>query len=69
MGNALEALAGAWLVRRWCGTPFRFETLRDVLALTLLGMGVGPMLSATVGSATLALFGGQSFAMSWPLWW
>jgi PAS domain S-box-containing protein len=68
-GNALEAAAGAWLVNRACGRPVRLETLREVLALVVLGAGIAPVVSATVGSATLAWFGMQSFATAWPLWW
>src|SRR6187399_1462509 len=29
-GNTAEAFCGAWLVRRFCGTPFRFFGVRDV---------------------------------------
>ena len=68
-GNALEAAAGAWLVNRTCRRPVRLETLQEVLALVVLGAGIAPVVSATVGSATLAWFGMQSFATAWPLWW
>lgn len=68
-GNALEAMAGAWLVTRFCPRPVRLETLREVLALIGLGAGLAPLISATVGSATLAWFGLQPFARAWPLWW
>ncbi|MBV7518956.1 MASE1 domain-containing protein [Ensifer sp. ENS12] len=69
VGNACEALFGAWLLKRICGEPVRLETLREVLALLVLGAGIAPIVSATVGSATLAWFGIQSFATAWPLWW
>ncbi len=70
-GNALEAAAGAWMVNRACGRPVRLETMREALALIVLGAGIAPIISATVGSATLAWFGiqSQSFATAWPLWW
>ena len=70
-GNALEAVVGAWLVNRACGRPVRLETLREVLAFVVLGAGIAPVVSATVGSATLAWFGMQSqtFAAAWPLLW
>jgi PAS domain S-box-containing protein len=70
-GNALAAVVGAWLLNRTCGRPVRLETLREVLAFVMLGAGVAPLLSATVGSATLAWFGikSQSFAYAWPLFW
>ena len=56
-GNALEAVVGAWLVNRACGRPVRLETLQEVLAFVVLGAGIAPVVSATVGSATLAWFG------------
>lgn len=70
-GNALEATAGAWLVNRALGRPARLETLREVLVFVVLGAGVAPVVSATVGSATLAWFGifSQTFLGAWPLWW
>lgn len=71
LGNALEAVVGAWLVNRICGRAVRLETLQEVLAFVVLGAGVAPVISATIGSATLAWFGvkSQTFAGVWPLWW
>ncbi|TBC92351.1 PAS domain S-box protein (plasmid) [Rhizobium leguminosarum] len=71
IGNALEAVAGAWLVNRTLTRPVRLETLQDVFAFVVLGAGIAPIVSATVGSATLAWFGiqSQSFSTAWPLWW
>lgn len=68
LGNTLEAIIGAYLVNRWCGSPFRLQTLRGVLALALAAM-LGPVVSATVGAATMAVSGLQTFARAWPLWW
>ena len=68
-GNALEAMTGAVLVGRVCGRPVRLDSLREVLALVFLGAGLAPMASATVGAATLAGFGVQSFVSAWPLFW
>lgn len=71
IGNALEAAAGAWLVGRACRRPVRLETLQEVLAFVVLAAGIAPVVSATVGSATLAWFGiqSQTFAAAWPLFW
>lgn len=71
VGNALEAVVGAWLVNRTCGRPVRLETLQEVLAFVVVGAGIAPAISATIGSATLAWFAiqSQSFAAAWPLWW
>ncbi len=70
-GNALCAAVGATLLNRTCGRPIRLETLREVLAFVVLGAGVAPLVSATVGSATLAWFGikSQTFTGVWPLFW
>ncbi|MDQ0562000.1 PAS domain S-box-containing protein [Rhizobium mesoamericanum] len=70
-GNALEAMVGAWLVTRALGRPARLETLREVLVFVALGAGIAPVVSATIGSATLAWFGifSQTFLGAWPLWW
>lgn len=68
-GNSLEAVAGAWMVGRFCRPPIRFETLREVLALTVLAAVIAPVVSATIGSAALAGFGIQPFAQAWPDWW
>ncbi|MDK1389022.1 PAS domain-containing protein [Sinorhizobium sp. 8-89] len=70
-GNALEAMIGAWLVNRALGRPVRLETLQEVLVFVALGAGVAPIVSAAVGSATLAWFGifSQTFSGAWPLWW
>lgn len=69
LGNSLEALAGAWLIRHWCGVPFRLDGLQEVLVLTLCGAVIGPALSATLGAATLAVTGKTAFITAWPLWW
>lgn len=70
-GNALEAVVGAWLISRYLERPTQLETLRDVLVFVVLGAGIAPIVSATIGGAALAWFGvlSQNFATAWPLWW
>jgi PAS domain S-box-containing protein len=70
-GNALGALVGASLVSRTLKGPVRLETLQEVVVFILVCAGIAPMVSATVGSATLAWFGifSQTFLGAWPLWW
>ena len=67
-GNALAAMTGAWLVRRWCEGPVCLDTLKEVIALMVVGAAAAPLVSATIGSATLAAIG-KPFFVSWPLWW
>ncbi|MBX5199972.1 PAS domain-containing protein [Rhizobium sp. NZLR1] len=71
VGNALEAVVAAWLINQALKRPAQLETLQEVLAFVVLGAGIAPVVSATVGSATLAWFGiqSQSFVTAWPLWW
>ncbi len=69
LGNVLEPLVGAALVRWWCGTPFRLRGVRDVLALALFAGVLSPMISATTGAATLKITGVQDFGPAWLLWW
>ncbi len=70
-GNALGALVGASLISRTLKRPVRLETLQEVVVFILVCGGIAPMVSATVGSATLAWFGifSQTFLGAWPLWW
>jgi PAS domain S-box-containing protein len=69
IGNILEGVAGASLVRWWCGEPFSFSGVREVLAILLLAAIPSTMISATFGAATLAATGVESFAPAWLLWW
>src|SRR5262245_14977688 len=72
LGNTLEALVGAWLLRRLAGFDNRLERLRDVLALVALGALVSTTISATIGVLSLCLGGVQpwdQFGSLWALWW
>jgi PAS domain S-box-containing protein len=69
LGNILEAVTGATLVRWWCGEPFQFNGIREVLAVLLLAAVPATMISATFGAATLAATGVESFGPAWLLWW
>jgi len=69
LGNALEAMAAAWLVLRVCDRSVRLETLKEVFALVVLGAGLAPAVSATIGSLTLLAFYDKPLSQSWLLWW
>ena len=70
VGNTLEAVAGATLLRR---ARFRIDLgrVRDVLLLVGLGAGVSTLVSATNGVGVLALAGMNrgSIGSEWLLWW
>jgi len=71
-GSSVQAVSGAWLVRRFVGFPHPLDTERAVV--TFLGLG-GPLscgIAATVGASILWLAGllpGPSFFESWCTWW
>lgn len=71
-GNTLEALAGAWLLKRVADFRPALETVRDVLALVLFGAVLSTMVSATVGVSSL--LAGSEIALAdaasvWRTWW
>jgi len=71
-GNTLEAVLGAWLLRRGGRFGSSLQRLRDVLALMTFAVGLSTTVSATVGVTSLCLGGVQSwddFAALWWLWW
>jgi CHASE1-domain containing sensor protein len=71
-GSSVQAMSGAWLVRRFVGFPHPLDTERAVV--TFLGLG-GPLscgIAATVEASTLWLAGlipGSSFIESWCTFW
>jgi integral membrane sensor domain MASE1 len=72
VGNTLEAVLGAWLLRRVVGFRNPLERLKDVLGLVVLAAGVSTTVSATIGAACLCLGGLQpdsAFGTLWWTWW
>jgi signal transduction histidine kinase len=70
VGNTLEALAGAYLLRRFRFDP-RFARVRDVLLFVVLGASICTLVSASIGASVVSLGtdGDRSYASSWLLWW
>jgi PAS domain S-box-containing protein len=72
VGNTLEALSGAWLLRRISGFDNSLERLKDVLGLILLAAGISTTIAATIGVTSLCLGGvhpWSSFGALWSIWW
>ena len=69
LGNTLEALCGAWLLRRFVHFNPALHRLKDVLSLTFLAAGLSTMVSATIGVACLCLANVQPWAAYDRLWW
>jgi diguanylate cyclase (GGDEF)-like protein len=70
-GNALEALAGAALIRRHVGVPRRFERGRDVIVFVAIA-AVSCTIAATIAVLSLAVTGAVSWAnflQNWRTWW
>ena len=71
-GNALEAIAGASLVRRYIShaQPY-FDRVRNVVKF-VAGAGLCSTIAATIGVTSLALHGTvawSEFAQNWWTWW
>jgi PAS domain S-box-containing protein len=70
VGNTLEAVVGAGLLRRF-GFSSRLARIRDVMAFVLLAAGVSTAIAATNGTTVLEIAGRlhASYTSSWVLWW
>jgi PAS domain S-box-containing protein len=72
IGNTLEALVGAWLLRTLVNFDPALERVKDVLHLAILAAGVSTMVSATIGATSLCLGGVKPWAAYprlWGVWW
>jgi PAS domain S-box-containing protein len=70
VGNTLEGVVGATLIRR-AGFRPELDRVRSVLGLTVLGAGVSTAIAATNGVTVLTIAGQRpdSFGTAWVLWW
>ena len=72
LGNTLEALVAAHLLRRFAGPRPQLDNLRHVRALLLLAGPVGALTSAVIGTASLWLSGvilGSAVPGAIAVWW
>ncbi len=72
LGSTLEALAGAWALKRLTGGYPSFARVRDVLVLIVLAAFASAGISATIGVTSLRLGGfvGPTSALeAWRAWW
>jgi diguanylate cyclase (GGDEF)-like protein/PAS domain S-box-containing protein len=67
-GNTLEAIAAAWLIRRYIGEPISRSWLRCTLGVIVFGAMASTILSATIGTTSLCLGGLQPWAVFGPIW-
>ena len=71
-GYTLDAVVGAWLVRRFARGEDALERTRDVLKFALFGGLLSTTISATIGVTSLALGGFAewiSYKGDWMTWW
>jgi len=71
-GNTLEAVVGAWLIRRYGDRDRSFDSLRQVVVFILGAAIISTSLAATVGVLTLCIAHLQSwsrFGALWSIWW
>ncbi len=71
VAQAVEALMGAFLMFRVLRGPVTLGSIRQVLALVVLGAVVGPLVGGTLGAALTEAggLGGVSFGEVWLFWW
>jgi integral membrane sensor domain MASE1 len=72
VGNTLEALGGAYLLRELADFRASLERVRDVIALAILGGVVSTTISATIGATSLLLaneISSGDFGSVWRTWW
>jgi PAS domain S-box-containing protein len=72
MGNTLEGLVTASLVRRWCTREEPFATPARVVVYSGLTLAPGTVISATLGVGSLVLAGyadPSKFRDIWFTWW
>lgn len=68
-GNAMEAGAGAFLLRRWARGSFRFSGVTSVIVFVLCATLLSPILSTLVGGTAISIHTGDPLLTSWKLWW
>ncbi len=71
LGNTLEALAGAYLLKRYFDFHNEIDRIQDVVGLALVSL-FATTISATIGTTTLVLTGSaglEDLGAIWPTWW
>ncbi|HEY5232402.1 MAG TPA: MASE1 domain-containing protein, partial [Verrucomicrobiae bacterium] len=68
--NTVQALTGAWLLRKLVVERPTLATLKEFFGLAGFAALFSTMLGAAIGVATLVHFGfSHSFGQSWKIWW
>lgn len=67
-GNTLEAIVAIWLLERIARWRNSLDSVADVMRFVGCASVLAPMVSATIGSLSLAVGGAAEWASFWPLW-
>lgn len=67
-GNTLEAIVAIWLLERIARWRNSLDSVADVMRFVGCAAVLAPMVSATIGSLSLAVGGAAEWANLWPLW-
>ena len=68
VGNTLEAVLGAYLVRRFANGARAFHRVPDTVRFAALAGLVAPLVSATIGVSALVFTGLAPEVLFWPIW-
>lgn len=68
VGNTLEALTGAFLLRHFIDFKGRLDTIKEVLGLVVLAAIFSTTVSATIGTISLAVSHLTTWHQFWPVW-
>lgn len=71
VGNTLQALVAYWLLLRVVRWQRSLESVGEVMSFVVCAAVVAPLVSATIGSLSLALGGAEwsRFTSMWLTWW
>jgi len=70
IANTVEAVLGAWLVRRFVAEKPELATLKEFFGLATCSALLSTTIGATIGAATLVASGmSHSFGAAWKIWW
>ena len=71
-GAALQAVAGAFLIRRFVGFPNSLDHAEDIVKFVVLSSPIGCLINATWGNGSLLVAGAMeanAFSFNWFTWW
>ena len=68
--NSIEAVVGAWLLRRLLALSINWDSLGEALAVMLVGGVLNTLVGATLGALFITqAFAGATYTAVWHLWW